>query len=203
MFGIAPYGPYWREIRKITTIEVFTNCRVEQQQHVRVSEVRASIKELFDVWSSKKNESCLSNYVLVNMDQWFTHLTFNTVLRMVVGKRYFGVKTIEEEEKAQRCVKALKELMQLFGIVTVGDVIPCLKFFDFGGYVKAMKETSKELDKILDEWLKEHRHKRILGENVDRQDQDIMDVLISLLDRRTIEGFDSDTIIKATVLVCM
>ncbi|WJX70408.1 hypothetical protein P8452_54524 [Trifolium repens] len=200
MFGIAPYGPYWREIRKITTLEVFSNRRVEQQQHVRVSEVQASIKELFDVWSIKKNESCSSNYVLVNMDQWFTHLTFNTVLRIVVGKRYFGVKIIEEEKKAQRCVNALKELMHLFGIVTMGDVIPCLKFFDFGGHVKAMKKTSKKLDKILDEWLKEHRHKRTLGENVDHQGQDIMDVLISLLDGRTIEGFDSDTIIKATIL---
>jgi hypothetical protein len=203
MFGIAPYGPYWREIRKITTLEVFSNRRVEQQQHVRVSEVRASIKELFDVWSIKKNESCSSNYVLVNMDQWFTHLTFNTVLRIVVGKKYFGVKIIEEEKKAQRCVNALKELMHLFGIVTVGDVIPCLNFFDFGGHVKAMKKTSKKLDKILDEWLKEHRHKRTLGENVDHQGQDIMDVLISLLDGRTIEGFDSDTIIKATILVCI
>jgi hypothetical protein len=78
-----------------------------------------------------------------------------------------------------------------------------LKWFDFGGHVKAMIETSKELDEILGEMLKERRHERTLSENVDGQDQDIMDVLLSLLDGATIEGFDCDTIIKATILVCL
>lgn len=202
MFGLGPYGPYWRQLRKIVTLEVLTNRRIEQQQHVRVSEVRASIKELFDVWSTKNNDSYSSNYVLVELDQWFTHLTFNMVLRMVVGKRYFGLITSSEEDESKICVKALKKLMHLFGVITVVDVIPCLNFFDFGGCVKAMKETSKELDKIVDEWLKEHRHERTnLVEKVDDQgNQDIMDVLLSLLDGTTIEGFDGDTIIKATIL---
>jgi len=204
MFGFAPYGPYWRKLRKIVTFEVLTNRRVEQQQHVRVSEVRASIKELFDVWTSKNNVSYSSNYVLVELDQWFRHLTFNMVLRMVVGKRYFGLTTSYEEEESLRRVNALKKWMHLSGVITVGDVIPCLNIFDFGGYVKTMKETSKELDNIFDEWLKERRHKRTLDEKVDDQgNQDIMDVLLSLLDGTTIEGFDGDTIIKATLLVCI
>ena len=204
MFGLAPYGPYWRQLRKIVTLEVLTNRQIEQQQHIRVSEVQASIKELFDIWSSKKNESYSSNYVLVELDQWFTHLTFNMVLQMVVGKRYFGLITSSEEEESKRCVNALKKLMHLFGVITVGDVIPCLNFFDFGGYVKAMKETSKELDTYFDKWLKERRHKRTLDEKLDDQgNQDIMDVLLSLLDGTTIEGFDGDTIIKATILVCI
>jgi hypothetical protein len=126
------------------------------------------------------------------------------VLGMVVGKRYFGTNTIVEEKEAQRRVKALNKMMHLFGVITVGDVIPCLEWFDFGGHVKAMNETSKEMDEILSEWLKECRQKRTLGENVDGdQDQDIMNVLLSLLDGTTIEGFDCDTIIKATILVCI
>ncbi|WJX65498.1 hypothetical protein P8452_50155 [Trifolium repens] len=200
MFGFAPYGPYWRQLRKIATLEILSNRRVEQAKHVHISEVRTSIKELCDVWSSKKSELGSSNYVLVDMKEWFTHLTFNMVLRMVVGKRYFGVETNVEEEEAQRCVQALKELMHLFGIITVGDVIPSLKLFDFGGHVKAMNTTSKRLDKILGEWLKERRHNKILGENVNGQSQDILDVLLSLFDGTTIEGFDSDTVIKATIL---
>ncbi|CAK8533665.1 unnamed protein product [Lathyrus sativus] len=200
MFGNAPYGPYWRNLRKIATLEILTNRRVKQQQHIRASEVRTSIKELFDVWSRKNSESNSSNYVLVDMKQWFTQLTFNMVLRMVVGKRYFGARTNVDEEEAQRSVKALKKMMHLFGVITVGDVIPCLKLFDLGGHVKAMNETSKELDEVLVEWLKERRHERSLGEKVDGEDKDIMDVLLSLLDGKTIEGFDCDTIIKATIM---
>jgi hypothetical protein len=204
MFGFASYCPYWRRLRKIVTLEILTKRRIEQYQHVHVSEVQTSIKELFNIWSSKKNESLSSNYVLVDLKQWFMHLTFNMVLGMVVGKRYFGAKTFVEEKEAQRSVKALNKMMHLFGVITVGDVIPCLEWFDFGGHVKAMNETSKEMDEILSEWLKECRQKRTLGENVDGdQDQDIMNVLLSLLDGTTIEGFDCDTIIKATILVCI
>ncbi|RDX64589.1 Cytochrome P450 82A4, partial [Mucuna pruriens] len=191
MLGLAPYGSYWRELGKIITSEILSPRRVEQLQHGFVSE----IKELYNVWCSKKNES---GYALVELKQWFSHLTFNIVLRMIIGKRYFSATTVDDE-KAQRCIKAVNEFMRLFGLFTVGDAIPYLRCFDFGGHEKAMKETAKELDSILSEWLEEHRQNRALEENVDGV-KDFMDVLISLFDGKTIDGIDADTIIKSTVL---
>jgi len=118
---------------------------------------------------------------------------------MVVGKRYFGGENLDKE-KAQRCVKAVEEFMRLLGVFTVGDAVPWLRCFDFGGHEKAMKETAKELDIILSEELEEHRKKKGLGEKVDEA-KDLMDVMISLLDGRTIDGIDADTMIKSTLLV--
>ncbi|KAK7365113.1 hypothetical protein VNO80_13935 [Phaseolus coccineus] len=195
IFGFAPYGPYWRELRKITRLEILTTRRVEQLQHVRVSEVQNSIKKLYNLWCSQKSES---GYALVELKQWFSHLAFNMVLRMVVGKRYFGGENLDDE-KAQRCVKALEEFLRLLGVFAVGDAIPWLRWFDFGGHEKAMKETAKELDSILSEELEEHRKRKGLGEK-DDEAQDFMDVMISLLDGRTIDGIDADTMIKSTLL---
>ncbi|GAU46299.1 hypothetical protein TSUD_283250 [Trifolium subterraneum] len=188
MFVFAPYGSYWRQVRKIATSEIRNHHRVEKQQHFYMIEARAWIKELFIVWCNKNDET--SNFVLVEMKQWFTHLSFNIFLPMIVGKRYFGATTVIDKEEAQRFLKALQELMHLLGVFTLGDAIPFLKWFDFGGNVKAMKETSKELDKILDELLEERRHKRRLSEKVDH------DFLDTLLDEKTIEEFDSDNTIK-------
>ncbi|WVZ14719.1 hypothetical protein V8G54_012285 [Vigna mungo] len=195
MFGFAPYGPYWRELRKITTLEILSSRRVEQLQHVRVSEVQTSIRELYTLWCSQKGES---GYASVELKQWFSHLTFNMVLRMVVGKRYFGGENLDDE-KARRCVKAVEEFLRLLGVFAVGDAIPWLRWLDFGGHEKEMKEIAKELDSILGEELEEHRQKKGLGEKVD-EFQDFMDVMISLFDGKTIDGFDSDTVIKSTVL---
>ncbi|TKY50304.1 Cytochrome P450 82A4 [Spatholobus suberectus] len=117
---------------------------------------------------------------------------------MVIGKRYFSATTVDDE-KAERGVKAVKDFLRLFGVFAVGDAIPYLRCFDFGGHEKAMKETAKEFDEILGEWLEEHRQNRALDENVDRV-QDFMDVMISLLDGKTIDGIDADTMIKSTVL---
>jgi len=196
MFALAPYGPYWQKIRKITVSEILSPQRVKQLRHVFESEVEESIKELSNFWCSNKNES---GYALVELKQWFSHLIFNMVLQMITGKRYFSAATVDDE-KAQRFVRAVEEFMRLFGVFTVGDAVPWLRWFDFGGHEKAMKETAKELDIILGEELEEHRKRKGLGEK-DDEVQDFMDVMISLFDGRTIDGFDADTVIKSTVLV--
>ncbi|BAU01110.1 hypothetical protein VIGAN_11027100 [Vigna angularis var. angularis] len=89
--------------------------------------------------------------------------------------------------------------MRLLGVFAVGDAIPWLRWLDFGGHEKEMKEIAKELDSILGEELEEHRQKKGLGEKVDKF-QDFMDVMISLFDGKTIDGIDADTMIKSTVL---
>ena len=37
MFGFAPYGPYWRELYKITTLELLSNSQLKKLSNVRVS----------------------------------------------------------------------------------------------------------------------------------------------------------------------
>ncbi|WJX65486.1 hypothetical protein P8452_50144 [Trifolium repens] len=192
-FGFAPYGSYWREMRKIVSI-FLSNRRMEQLSHVRVAEVKTSIKELFHVWSSKKNDS---GYLLVEMKQWFTQLVFNIVFQTMAGKRYFGDTAVVKEKEAQKVVKALRYFMHMLGVCTMADAVPILRWMKLG--VKAMKETAKELDVVLDDWLVEHHKMKGLVEKVE-SDQDFMDMMISMLDGATINGFDADTINKATTL---
>ncbi|BAU01194.1 hypothetical protein LR48_Vigan10g259900 [Vigna angularis] len=202
--GWAPYGPYWRELRKIVTKEFLSNRRIEQLSHIRISEVQTSFKELYDlcytsVNNKKDSESSYGAATLVDMKEWLEHLTFNIIVRTVVGKRYFGVVHVEGKEKAERFMKNLDEFMNLMGTFTVADGVPCLRWLDLGGHEKAMKATAKEMDKLLSEWLEEHREKNGLGGKV-QGDQDFMDVMISALNGAPIHGFDADTICKATTL---
>ncbi|XP_077223685.1 xanthotoxin 5-hydroxylase CYP82C4-like isoform X2 [Tasmannia lanceolata] len=85
MFGFAPYGPYWREIRKIATLEVLSNRRLELLKHIRVMEIDMCIRDLYGVWVKKNRQP-----VMVEMKQWFGNLTMNVVVKMVTGKRYTG-----------------------------------------------------------------------------------------------------------------
>ncbi|PNX76075.1 cytochrome p450 [Trifolium pratense] len=88
--------------------------------------------------------------------------------------------------------------MHMLGVCTMADAVPILRWMKLG--VKAMKETAKELDIVLDEWLVEHHKMKGLVEKVE-SDQDFMDMMISMLDGATINGFDADTINKATTLM--
>ncbi|KAA8528585.1 hypothetical protein F0562_035940 [Nyssa sinensis] len=195
MFGFSPYGAYWREVRKIISVELLSVRRLELLGQLRVSETDTSIKELYKLWSEKKNDS---GHVLVEMKKWFGDLTLNVVLRMVAGKRYFGASAASDEKEARRCQKVLRNFFHLLGLFVVSDAIPLplMGWLDLGGHEKAMKETAKEMDSIVTEWLEEHRQKRESGEV--KGDSDFIYVMLSVLEGADLAGFDADAINKST-----
>lgn len=199
MFVFAPYGPYWRDLRKIATLEILSHRRIELLRPLLVSEVEAPIKELYRFWAKQKSDP--AGHVLVDLKQWFGRLTLNFLLRVVAGKRYFGAGD-EPMEEAHRCREAIRRVFELLGVFVVADALPYLRWLDLGGHEKEMKKTAKELDGILSEWLEEHKQKRgLMGES--SGEQDFMDVMLSILDDGSeIAGYDKDTIAKATSMVC-
>ncbi|KAJ7944375.1 Cytochrome P450, partial [Quillaja saponaria] len=194
MFGFAPYGSYWREMRKITTIELLSNHRIDLLRHKRVSELDREIAALYSLWSSK---GCPKRGILMNMKKWFGDLTYNVALSMVGGKRYFGASADCAESEATRFQKVTRDFIYLFGVFMMSDAIPFLGWLDINGYEKAMKKTAKELDTLVGGWLEEHKQKRLLGLD-GKEEHDFMDVMLTILHDANICGFDADTIIKAT-----
>ncbi|KAL4558551.1 hypothetical protein LXL04_036752 [Taraxacum kok-saghyz] len=189
VFALAPYGPYWREIRKLVTLELLTTHRLEKLRNVRDSEVKYLVNEL-----SKNGGS------LVDMTKWFEHLTFNIIVRMLAGKRFSDGGNDEDLQVKE----AIKKGLYLSGVFVVSDLIPNLEWMDIGGHVKAMKEASKELDGVLGKWLDEHVEKKndYDGDIDIDKDSDFMDVMLSNLSKDAeMYGHGRDTIIKATTLI--
>nr|GMD75964.1 cytochrome P450 CYP82D47-like [Ipomoea batatas] len=191
MFAIAPYGEYWREIRKIVLLELLSNRRIEMLRKVRESHVRKAIKRTFDHWSHNKDPT--SGAVVVEMKQWFSRLIINLSIAMLFGE--------EEVADESQLLKSIRNLFELFGETLVSDFIPWLRWMDLGGYEKAMKKTAEEMDCAADRWLKEHRTKRNLKS---KEEEDFMDAMLSLFDAPSNQthpfGFDTDVIIKSTCL---
>ncbi|XP_059624703.1 cytochrome P450 CYP82D47-like [Cornus florida] len=196
MFGFAPYSPYWREMRKIATVEFLSNRRIEMIKHIRGSEVDTSIRELYELWVSKGSSK---GGVLVDMKSWFADLTLNAAVLMVGGKRYCGSNDDCDEGERRRYKKVMRDFIHLFGVFVISDEIPFLGWLDLGGYKKAMKSTAKELDALIGGWLEEHKQKKLLGGKGEGE-QDYMDVMLSIIENAKISEFDADTITKATCL---
>ncbi|KAK4771016.1 hypothetical protein SAY87_031548 [Trapa incisa] len=198
--GFSPYGPYWRHIRKLSTIELLSNQRVELLRQVRESEVLASLRDICKEYHRKSTASTGATSLLVDMKRWFGDITMNTMYRIIVGKRINDSSGDYENEK-----KALKNWSELLGRFLVSDGLPFLRWLDLGGYEKAMKSVAKEIDQILQDWLDEHKARRHLDGEADRvnKDQDFMGVMLSILgaDDAEIHSYDCDTINKATCLV--
>lgn len=199
MFGLAQYGQYWREVRKIAMNELLSNHRLEMLQKVRVSEVKSSVKDLYEFWRRSSTGSL--NMVKVEMKHWFGSLIQNYVVRLIAGKRYSP-----EEEEAVRFQKTVRRFFELLGGFMVSDAIPYLRWLDLGGQEKEMKTVAKHIDDILQGWLYEHKRKRYSSDRLGEQ-RDFMDAIISIVEgdsnKDGLPGFDPDTICKATSMTLL
>lgn len=202
IFSLAPYGQYWRDVRKMATLELLSSHRVELLSHVRASELDSFIKTLFSLCTTRSTTSTVDS-PKVHLSELIEQLTFNMNLRLIAGKRFSSDQYHEENSTAWRFERASKEVLYLFGVFVWSDAVPFLEWLDIGGHVSAMKRCFKEIDSVLGEWLEEHKQTRILeGKNTSRVESDMMDVMISNFEEEgEIAGYSSDTVIKATALV--
>ncbi|XP_077224549.1 cytochrome P450 CYP82D47-like [Tasmannia lanceolata] len=192
MFGFAPYGPYWREVRKIAMLELLSNRKLEALKPVRTMEVDLCIKDLYGLWDQNPGLP-----VKVEMKQKFEDLTFNALVMMIAGKRYFGKSIGSDEGEARRFQHAIHSLFDLCGVFVLSDLLPLMKWIDIQGVKKAMKRTAESLDSIVVGWIEEHRWRR---KSEDNSGHDFIDVMLSILENVQLPGYDTDTIIKATSL---
>ncbi|XP_022940488.1 cytochrome P450 CYP82D47-like isoform X2 [Cucurbita moschata] len=192
MMGLSPYSPHWRHARKIATLELLTNHRLEQLQHIRAAEVQRWNNKLYELWVKRKDEK-----LVVEMKNLFADITLNTIFMMVIGKRF---STAFDGHDGEDCQKALRDVFELFGMFVPSDSFPFLWWLDFGGHQKRMKKTAKILDGAFEKFLKEHRQRRDRVK-LEMKEEDFMDVMISRVNEDgNLFSFDGDTVVKATCL---
>ncbi|KAI7729872.1 hypothetical protein M8C21_023781 [Ambrosia artemisiifolia] len=195
-YALGPYGPFWREMVKITALELVPYRRQQMLSHLRVSEVTSSIIDMYRNWKFNKGSS---NTIKVDMKQWFRDLIVNILSKMIFGDRFST-----GEQKGEQFKKALTRFPDLLGEFVPSDFFPSLRWLDLGGCEKKMKKMAKELDVMMDEWLEEYKIMMNSTPRVEeRKDQALMAALLSRVKEEVKEdayGFSTDAIVKATCL---
>ncbi|KAH7567338.1 hypothetical protein JRO89_XS07G0054500 [Xanthoceras sorbifolium] len=179
MVGFSPYGPYWRQVRKIAVLELLSNHRVQMFKHVRQTEMKAAVEEIYELWDRNKTSE---NYK--GSDMW--------------GQQDHQV--IMELKRIDQWRDAVRRFFELAGKFVVWDALPFLRWLDFGGHEKAMKKTAAELDFHVQGWLEEHKRKRGSGKINSDHVEDFMDVMLSILEDGKLSTSEADKINKATCL---
>ncbi|CAN4114457.1 unnamed protein product [Withania somnifera] len=188
MIGFAEYGPYWRKMRKLVLQEILSNKTLEKLKYGRISEVDTFIKELYSSISMANGEA-------VNISDWFEQLTLNIIVKMIAGKKYTYTSM---DQEAQHFKKVFKKYMYLLGEFVLVDVVPIpfLNWVDYRGRIKLMKQISKEMDIILQNWLEEHVKKQRLDNS-----EDFIDVILALINNdESMDSYTREKTIKAMVL---
>ncbi|WVZ25795.1 hypothetical protein V8G54_004339 [Vigna mungo] len=148
--GSSSYGDHWRNLRRIITIDVLSTQRLNSFFEVRREETMRVMQKLV-------RETC-KGFALVQIRPRLTEMTFNNMMRMISGKRYYGDDgDVTDAEEAKQFRDIITEVMSLLGANNKGDFLPLLRWFDFDGLEKRLKSISTRADAFLQGLLEEHR----------------------------------------------
>lgn len=161
-FIMAPYGDYWRFMKKLCMTKLLAVPQLDKFLDVREEEVERLVKSVME--SARGGKAS-------DLSKELTTFTNNVICRMVMSTRCSG--TANDAEKIHELVKTCLELA---GKLSVGDVLGPLRWLDFSGNGKKLEAALWEFDRIVERIMKEHEEKLINKSVTDRKD--LMDILL-------------------------
>lgn len=133
----------------------------------------------------------------VDLKSKFIELAFNVLSMTIAGKRYYGEK-VGDAAEARRVRFIMREMLEYSGNTNLGDLLPFLQWFDFGGLEKRFRDLMEKLDTFMQELVDERRETASFGGGLGLQ-HTMIDHLLSLQDKEP--EYYSDDLIKGIILV--
>ncbi|XP_074313262.1 cytochrome P450 84A1-like [Silene latifolia] len=160
--AFAHYGPFWRQMRKICVVKLFSRKRAES-------------------WSSVREEvDSMTRFVLeqvgspVNIGELVFELTRNITYRAAFGSGFTTGQT--------RFISIMQEFSKLFGAFNIADFLPWLGWIHAHDFNKRLKQARGALDEFIDKIIDDHMEKRRNKKNNDQVNDLDTDMVDELLD---------------------
>jgi cytochrome P450 len=154
--GYAPYGAYWRQMRKICVLQLLSSKRLESFRFIREEEVSTMIRSIIS-----DSEGSLP----VSISKAVSTLATSIICRMAFGRKYSD----------QQLIESIKESFLLAGTFNIGDYIPYLAWLDLQGLKRRFKKIHKTVDHFFDNVIEEH-----IARNDPNVTPDLVDVLLAI-----------------------
>ncbi|XP_058752193.1 cytochrome P450 83B1-like [Vicia villosa] len=179
----SQYNDFWREIRKICVVHIFSSIRVAYYSSIRNFEVKKMIKKI----SEHANSSSVTN-----MSEVLIALSSTIICRIAFGKSYE-----EEGHERSRFHGMLHEFQALLMEIFLADYIPFTGWIDkLRGLHGRVDRNFKEFDEFYQEIIDEH-----LDPNREHSDEEvIVDVLLQLKKKRSFSFDITYDIIKGVLM---
>ncbi|CAI0429028.1 unnamed protein product [Linum tenue] len=172
----APYGDHWRNLRRIGAVEIFSAHRLAASLPIRRDEVRRLVAKL-----ARRSDG---GAAVVDMKSAFQELTFDTMMRMVAGKRFYS-----DDEEARGFREVIKEVVARGGASNRADFGAVLRWIDGGKLERTARELAGRTDSFLQKLIEERRRNTMIDHLLAMQESE--------------PEYYSDQIIKGLVMVML
>ncbi|MBA0837960.1 hypothetical protein Goarm_010067, partial [Gossypium armourianum] len=157
----APYGTYWRNLRKICTSELLSAARVASFRSIREEEVLNLVETI------KSNEG-----LAVNLTEKVFSMSYAITARAAFGKKC---------KDQEAFISVVAEESKVNSGFFVSEFFPSLKFLDVvSGLKHRVEKIHGETDRIVGNIVNDHKESRAKGRSEDEDQEDLVDVLLRL-----------------------
>ncbi|KAK9289313.1 hypothetical protein L1049_007468 [Liquidambar formosana] len=190
-FIAAPYGTYWRFLKKLCLTQLLSSMQINRLIHIREEETRKLLESLMK--NSRDGEPC-------DLSMALTAMTNNVICRMAMGTR-----CSENDNEAHEIKEIVRDVFELGGKLSVGEVMGPLAKFDIFGYGKKLGFAIRRFDRLVERIMKEHEEKEMKG--CGGEGRDLMDIMLESyrdtnaevkLTRNDIKAFFLDIFVAGT-----
>ncbi|KAK7363846.1 hypothetical protein VNO77_06005 [Canavalia gladiata] len=181
--AFAPYGDYWRQMRKICTLELLSAKKVQSFSHIREEEVAKLIEKI------QSSAGALINVTTM----------LNSFISTVVSRAAFGNITEDHEEFILLVGKAI-EVADGFDFA---DMFPSFKPLHLiTGLKPKLDKLHGKIDKILEKIIKENQAKQTTRTDEDmgeEKNENLVEVLLRVQHSGHLETPITTNNIKAVI----
>ncbi|MCD7450229.1 hypothetical protein HAX54_004526 [Datura stramonium] len=161
----SKYGAYWRNMRKLCTVHLLSNMKINSYRSIRSEEVGIMIKSIKEVARGH------GRVAAVDLSAQVSSLSANLSCLMVFGKKFM------DEDLDKRGFKSLvQEVTHLAATPNLGDFFPFLGVIDLQGLTRRMKDTAKVFDEFVEKIIDEHVHAMDQTKN-----KDFVDTMMAIM----------------------
>lgn len=182
--GFAPFGDYWRGLRRIAANHLFAPKRIAAHGKARLVEVQHMLAAIsHDVLHSGR----------VQVREHLQRASLNNIMGSVFGRRYETGSPEATELSAM-----VREGFELLGAFNWADHLPALKCFDAQRIHQRCAVLVPKVAAFVQRIIDEHRERRV--DATESYETDFVDVLLSLSGEEKLA--DEDMIAVLWVRTC-
>lgn len=162
----APYGEYWRFLKKLCVNELLGARQVDRSKSIRSQEILKFLKRVI---------GCAERSEVIDVRVEMVKLTNNVLCRMAMStSTEMGMGMDQAEEMRD----ILKQSFELAGKLYVGEMLGPFKRLILWMYGNKVSNLTKRFDQLLEKILKDHEHAS--ESDGDHVFKDLMDIMLDV-----------------------
>ncbi|KAG6437390.1 hypothetical protein SASPL_102305 [Salvia splendens] len=187
----SSYGDHWRNLRRISSLELLSSQRLHTLSHIRADEAFSLARKLYHLTKDEPEK-------VVEVKSALFEFTFNVLTRMITGKRYYG-KSAENSREAKVLEEIAAATSEVAFETNVVDFLPLMRWFGFGGVEKKLMSIHDKRDEFMQRVINDNRKLMEMNIDIDVKKKSMVQVLLDF--QRSDPHYYTDLTIKSLLLV--